>query len=75
MTKGVVLRQLAFGLQGERIGRGGGFYDRMIERVPKALTIGFAYDFQVRDTLPQKNWDLPVDVLVTDSRLIICDSV
>jgi 5-formyltetrahydrofolate cyclo-ligase len=62
---------LAFDLDGNRLGRGGGHYDRTLARVdPKALTIGLAFDFQVVDRLPVEARDVPVDCVVTESRMI-----
>jgi 5-formyltetrahydrofolate cyclo-ligase len=62
---------LAFDLEGNRLGRGGGHYDRALARIgPKALTIGLAFDFQVVDRLPVEARDVPVDCIVTESRMI-----
>lgn len=62
---------LAFDLEGNRLGRGGGHYDRTLARIgPKALKIGLAFDFQVVDRLPVEARDIPVDLVVTESRMI-----
>ena len=62
---------LAFDLQGNRLGRGGGHYDRALARMdPKALKIGLAFDFQVVERLPAEARDMPVDLVVTETRMI-----
>lgn len=61
---------LAFDLQGNRLGRGGGHYDRTLARLPKALKIGLAFDFQVVERLPVEARDIPVDLVVTETRMI-----
>ena len=62
---------LAFDLEGNRLGRGGGHYDRTLACIgPKALKIGLAFDFQVVDHLPVEARDVPVDCVVTESRMI-----
>ena len=52
-----------------RIGYGGGFYDRYISRIrktKKVLTIGLAYSFQKVRKVPNNNNDIRLDFIVTD---------
>ena len=63
----VVVPGVAFGCQGERIGRGGGFYDRCLAQVPKALRLSFVYDFQVLESLPQNPWDQSVHWIFSET--------
>ena len=57
----VIVPGLAFDKQGNRLGRGKGFYDRFLNRLPKkTLTIGLAFNFQVQDSIPHSSGDLPV---------------
>jgi 5,10-methenyltetrahydrofolate synthetase len=65
-----VVPGLAFDLQGARLGRGGGWYDRALARYPQGIRVGFAYDFQVVSRLPEDPWDLRMHAVVTDARLI-----
>ncbi len=69
-----VVPGLAFGRSGERIGHGGGHYDRILSRTRNegVIKIGLAYDFQIFDMLPQESCDRRVDMLVTESRVIRC---
>jgi 2-amino-4-hydroxy-6-hydroxymethyldihydropteridine diphosphokinase len=57
---------LAFTFGGERLGFGGGWYDRFLAAAkPSAKAYGVAYSFQVVDRLPQGPWDCRLDGIVT----------
>lgn len=45
---------------GVRLGKGGGYYDRMLPRV-RCLTVGAVMSWQWADELPQEEWDQPLD--------------
>ncbi len=52
-----------------RVGYGGGFYDRYIEKIrkrKKVLTIGFAYSFQKVKKIPTNNYDIKLDFIITN---------
>lgn len=67
----VVVPGLGFTPMGERIGRGGGFYDRFLARLGAATTtVGFALSAQIRDDLPTEPTDRAVDWVVTDDGVI-----
>lgn len=69
----VVLAPLvAFDRSGARIGQGGGFYDRCFGRLgdERPTLIGIAHDFQEVEQIPTEVWDVALDAVVTDSRLI-----
>lgn len=57
-----------------RMGMGGGYYDRCFARTTAAdsgpLLIGVAYDLQCVDTVHAEDWDVPLDYVVTESRII-----
>ena len=61
-----------FGTQGQRIGMGVGFYDRMLARNFKAIRVSLAFDFQCEDNVPQSSWDEPMDWVLTELRSIRC---
>jgi 5-formyltetrahydrofolate cyclo-ligase len=66
----VVVPGLAFTPAGERLGRGGGHYDRLIaELPPHAITVGLAYSFQLLDHLPQSASDRRLSFVVTESAI------
>lgn len=61
---------LALDPRGYRIGYGGGYYDRLIPRLSNACTCAIAYDFQLISEVPELPFDVPVDLVITDSRVI-----
>jgi 5-formyltetrahydrofolate cyclo-ligase len=67
-----ILPGLAFDRKGFRLGYGRGFFDRYFKSLqgPRLFLAGFAYDFQVVDSLPADEWDIPVDLVVSDEEII-----
>jgi 5-formyltetrahydrofolate cyclo-ligase len=67
-----ILPGLAFDRKGFRLGYGRGFFDRYFKSLqgPMPFLTGFAYDFQVVDFLPADEWDIPVDLVVSDEEII-----
>lgn len=61
---------LAVDPRGFRIGYGGGYYDRLVPQLSKACTCAVAYDFQLIAEVPDLPFDRPVDLIVTDARVI-----
>jgi 5-formyltetrahydrofolate cyclo-ligase len=69
----VLVPGVAFDCKGNRIGRGGGWYDRALEWFDRqALFIGLAYEFQIVDWFPLQHWDKKVHCVITESRTIDC---
>jgi 5-formyltetrahydrofolate cyclo-ligase len=67
----VVTPALGFDRKGNRLGRGGSFYDRFFtNKELKAPRCGFAFAEQVVDSIPATERDEPVDFLVTDEEII-----
>lgn len=67
----VVVPGLAFDRRGNRLGRGGGFYDIFLSQPQlRAIRCGIAYGEQLIDELPVEDNDLPVDMLVTDTEVL-----
>jgi 5-formyltetrahydrofolate cyclo-ligase len=59
---------LAFSPDGHRLGRGGGYYDRLLAQTcPSTTSAGLAYAFQVLDQLPQAPGDRRIDLIFTES--------
>ncbi|HUV65993.1 MAG TPA: 5-formyltetrahydrofolate cyclo-ligase [Sedimentisphaerales bacterium] len=72
----VVTPALGFDKQGNRLGRGGSYYDRFFANDQlRALKCGFAFAEQVMDSIPVTEHDQPVDMLVTDEGVIHFDNV
>ena len=60
---------MAFDKQLNRIGYGGGFYDRYINKVKKSkkiITIGLAYSFQKVKEIKIKDYDIKLDFVITE---------
>ena len=54
----------------ERLGMGGGFYDKFIEDHPEMRLIALAYEWQVKKELPTESHDKPLDLIITENRII-----
>ncbi len=66
----LIVPLVAFDARGGRLGYGGGFYDRTLERLRArraTLAIGFAFDAQEADDLPLEATDQPLDMIITES--------
>lgn len=68
-----VVPALAVDPQGYRIGYGGGYYDRLLPRLGHACSCAVAYDFQLIAEVPTLPFDVAVDLVVTDVRVIRTD--
>jgi len=63
----VVVPGVAFDKNRNRLGRGGGYYDRFLARLAKNIpTAGLAFDFQIVDQLPVERHDFAVTSLITN---------
>lgn len=62
---------VAFDADCHRIGMGAGYYDRTLAGLGsrKPLKVGLAYDFQRVERIPTQPWDIPMDLVITESRL------
>ncbi|WP_299947509.1 5-formyltetrahydrofolate cyclo-ligase [uncultured Microbulbifer sp.] len=73
----VLVPLVAFDPNGARLGMGAGFYDRTFEHkqlLPGAgpQLIGTAHQLQCVEHLPTDNWDIPLDLVVTEKRIYRC---
>ena len=63
---------VAFDKHLNRIGYGGGFYDRYIKKIKKnkkIVTIGLAYSFQKIKEVPTNQYDIKLDFIVTEKKI------
>lgn len=67
----IVVPAVAFDRKGGRLGRGKGFYDRLLAGT-KATTIGVGYDFQLIDEVPVEEHDMAMNMVVTQTSVILC---
>ena len=71
----VITPGLVFGKTGNRLGRGGSYYDRFFRHEElKAVRCGLAFAEQVIDDVPITERDVPMDMLVTDEVVIYFNS-
>lgn len=68
----VLVPLVAFDRSGCRIGQGGGFYDRCLGPLgdDRPVLIGIAHDFQEVERIAAEPWDVALDAVVTDTRMI-----
>lgn len=69
----VCMPLVAFDAHGNRLGMGGGFYDRTLagcgmNRYPNLQRVGIAHDCQYAEQLPAASWDVPLTQIVTPCR-------
>ena len=70
----VLVPLVGFDEQCQRMGMGGGYYDRCfahrLKGYSQPLLIGVAYEMQCVDTVFAQSWDVPLDCVVTESRIL-----
>ncbi len=66
----VVIPGIAFDRLGNRIGSGGGYYDRFLSGI-SAFKIGLGFDFQMMEVLPSESHDVRLDAVVTESGIFV----
>lgn len=72
----ILLPLVAFDQQGNRVGMGGGFYDRALKirqrrtSWRKPYLLGLAHSCQQVDTIQAEHWDIPLDAIATEKGLV-----
>jgi 5-formyltetrahydrofolate cyclo-ligase len=66
----ILVPGLGFDLCGNRIGQGGGWYDRVLAGAPTLVKIGVAFDFQLAKDLPHEPHDQRMDFVVTEKQIV-----
>jgi 5-formyltetrahydrofolate cyclo-ligase len=64
---------VAFDYLGNRLGMGGGYYDRtfsFLKYRSKPKLIGLAYDFQQIPKVPFERWDIPLNIIITENQVL-----
>ena len=65
----IIVPAVAFDRNGNRLGRGKGFYDRLLQTT-RATKIGVGYDFQLIEEIPAEPHDVPMDMVITQRHYI-----
>ena len=66
----VIVPGAAFDRQGNRLGLGGGYYDRFLQRVPNAKRVALSFDYQLLETVPAEPHDAKMDIIITESETL-----
>ena len=66
----VITPGLGFTVRGERIGYGRGYYDQWFAEHRTARKIALAFEVQILDEIPHAENDIPIDILVTEKRIV-----
>ena len=62
----IIVPGVAFDRNNNRMGRGRGFYDRLLKSTPNATKVGVAFSFQIFDQIPVESFDVPMDRVLTE---------
>lgn len=66
----IIVPAVAFDKEGNRLGRGGGYYDRFLKKQSHATFIGVGYDFQLVDEVPVRKHDQKMHRIILPSQTI-----
>ncbi len=62
----IIVPGVAFDRSGNRMGRGRGFYDRLLKSTPRAYKVGVAFNFQMVDHVPIEDFDVPMNEVIAE---------
>lgn len=60
-----VIPGVAFDREGHRLGRGKGYYDKLLPLLPSTLKAGLCFPFQLLEEIPAESFDICMDVVIT----------
>lgn len=60
----IIVPGVAFDRHNNRMGRGRGFYDRLLKTTPNAYKVGVAFDFQMVEEVPTEAFDVPMNAVI-----------
>ena len=66
----IIVPGVAFGEDGSRLGRGGGYYDRFMTLAKNAKKVALCREISLEKTVPCEKHDQFVDIVVTEKRII-----
>ena len=71
----IVVPGTGFDIKGNRLGYGGGYYDRLLADAEKHIpTIALAFEEQIIEDISAEPHDIKMDIIVTDKRVIRCST-
>lgn len=65
----IIVPGVAFDRQCNRMGRGKGYYDRLLSTT-KAPKIGICFDFQLLESIPVEPFDIKMDMIITEKEIV-----
>lgn len=65
----IIVPGVAFDRQLNRMGRGKGYYDRLLSTL-QAPKIGICFDFQLQESVPVESFDKKMDMVITEKEII-----
>ncbi len=65
----IVVPLVAFDKKGTRLGYGGGYYDKLLAKMPDCKKIGIAFSFQEMDSIQRENHDIELDMVITEKKI------
>lgn len=68
----MLLPGLAFDKKGNRLGYGGGYYDKYLKKHENCVSVALAYELQILEEIPHEEHDKTVDYIITPERRISC---
>lgn len=67
----IIVPGVAFDKNKNRLGFGAGYYDRFLSKRFKSIpAVAICYDFQLVDEVPVGNFDIPMDMIITEEKII-----
>ncbi len=66
----IIIPGIAFDREMNRLGRGGGYFDRFLSKYANSFFIGLAFDFQLVTKIPVTHTDIKMDIIITDKEII-----
>lgn len=69
----IIVPGAAFDRQGNRLGLGGGYYDRFLKRAPNPTRIALAFDYQLIESVPNEEHDSKMDIIITETETLNFD--
>lgn len=67
----IVVPIVGFDKKCHRLGYGGGYYDRFLQKAPKARKIGIAFSLQETEDIPTESTDIPLDEIITEQQVFL----
>lgn len=65
----MIMPGVAFDKENHRVGYGGGFYDRYLEKHPEVERVAIAFSFQILDEVPTEPTDICPQIIVTEKEI------